>query len=299
MKRYVRTWASAACLLTVLLNAGCRGLGTGATAITDPPPSQTHVFMVVEENRPYSQVIGAATIMPYLNSLATKYGLATQYYADFHPSIPNYFMLTTGQPESFLDNTFQGPVTDDNIVRELVNANKTWHCYAESLPSVGYTGGDVYPYVKHHNPFAYFSDVIGTSQANNIVPFTQFSTDLASGTFPDFSFIIPNQLDNSHNGSAGVADQWLQINIDPLIQSSGFQQDGLLIIVFDESLFTDLQHGGGHIAWVVIGPKVKNGYQSTTFYQHESTLRLILSTLGVSTFPGAASSAPDMGEFFQ
>jgi len=35
--------------------------------------------------------------MPYLNSLASQYDLATQYFANTHPSIGDYFMLTTGQ----------------------------------------------------------------------------------------------------------------------------------------------------------------------------------------------------------
>jgi phosphatidylinositol-3-phosphatase len=253
---------------------------------------------VVEENHSYSQVIGNPS-MPYLNGLASKYGLATQYYADIHPSIGNYFMLTTGQIET-IDDAFQGTVTDDNIVRELVKANKTWRSYAESLPTPGYVGGDVYPYLKHHNPFAYFSpDVIGTSQANNIVPFSGFSSDLGSGNLPDFSFIVPNALNDAHDGTLATADQWLSTNIDPLIKSSGFQNGGLLIIVFDESVLTDLSHLGGQVPWVVIGPQVKSGYQSTTLYQHESTLRLVLSTLRVSGLPGASASAPDMGEFFK
>ena len=41
--------------------------------------------------------------MPYLNSLASQYDLATQYFANTHPSIGNYFMLTTGQPITFDD----------------------------------------------------------------------------------------------------------------------------------------------------------------------------------------------------
>jgi acid phosphatase len=255
------------------------------------------VFLVVEENHSYSDVIGNSA-MPYLNGLASQYALATQYYADAHPSIPNYFMLTTGLPET-LDDAFTGTVTDDNLARELVKAGKTWRSYAESLPNAGYTGGDVYPYWKHHNPFAYFSDVIGTSQAANIVPFSQFSSDLAANSLPDFSFIVPNVLDDAHDGTLAAADQWLSNNVDPLIKSSAFQSAGLLIIVFDESQTTDLSHVGGHVPFIIVGPKVKSGYQSTTFYQHQSTLRLVLSTLGVNSFPGASAIAPDMGEFFK
>jgi len=288
----------AASVLSVLIAATACGGGSALSgALNSPPPPSAHVFVVVEENHSYSQVIGNSS-MPYLNNLASKYGLATQYYADVHPSIGNYFMLTAGQIET-VDDAFSGTVTDDNIVRELAKANKTWHSYAESLPNAGYLGGDVYPYFKHHNPFAYFSDVIGTPQASNVVPFSQFSSDLTAGSLPDFSFIIPNALNDAHDGTLAAADQWLSAHIDPLIKSSGFQSSGLLIIAFDESVLTDVSHVGGHVAMLVIGPQVKNGYQSPTFFQHQSTLRLVMSTLGVTAFPGLAAAAPDMGEFFK
>jgi acid phosphatase len=274
----------------------CGGGGTGFGNGGPSPASSAHVIVVVEENHSYSQVIGNSA-MPYLNGLASQYGLATQYYADVHPSIGNYLMLTTGVPET-LNDAFSGTISDDNVVRELVKANKTWHSYAESLPQAGYLGGDVYPYFRHHNPFTYLTDVIGTSQANNVVPFSQFASDVSGGTLPDYSFVIPNALNDAHDGTLAQADQWLSANIDPLIKSSAFKNNGLLVIVFDESVMSDVAHGGGHVAMVMVGPKVKKGFQSTTVFQHQSTLRLVLSTLGVTSYPGAAAVAPDMGEFF-
>jgi hypothetical protein len=295
--QHVRTRLLPLALLGLLATLpGCGGGGLGIGNGGTPAPASAHVVVVVEENHSYSQVIGNAA-MPYLNGLASQYALATQYYGDVHPSIGNYLMLTTGIPET-IDDSFSGTISDDNVVRELVKANKTWHSYAESLPNAGYVGGDVYPYLRHHNPFTYLSDVKGSTQANNIVPFTQFSADVAAGTLPDYSFVVPNALNDAHDGSLAQADQWLQTNIDPLIKSSDFQQNGLLLIVFDESVMTDVAHGGGHVAMVVVGPKVKKGFQSTTVYQHQSTLRLVLSTLGVNAYPGAAIAAPDMGEFF-
>ncbi len=285
-------------LIAILISAFALAMiSCGAGVRGTPAPSSTHVLIVMEENHSFSEVIGNAA-MPYLNGLASKYALATQYYADTHPSIGNYFMLTAGQIETNND-AFTGTVSDDNIVRELVNAKRTWRAYAENLPNAGYTGGDSYPYFKHHNPFVYFSDVIGSAQASNVVPFSQFFSDLGSDRLPDFSFVVPNVLNDAHDGSLGTADQWLKTNVDPLVQSNTFKNNGLLIVVFDESVQSDSAHGGGHIALVMIGPKAKNGYKSTSLYQHESTLRLILSTLGVNSFPGHAASAPDMGEFFQ
>lgn len=277
--------------------AALAGFSCGASSSnSNLAVASAHVFLLVEENHSYAQVIGNPS-MPYLNSLVSRYGLGTQYYADTHPSIGNYFMLTAGQIETN-DDGFSGTVSDDNIVRGLVKAGKTWRSYAENLPSPGYTGGDVYPYLKRHNPFAYFSDVVGTSQQANLVSFSRFSSDLAGGTLPDFSFIVPDAMNDAHDGTLAAADSWLQANIDPLIQSSTFQKNGLLILVFDESVTSDTAHGGGQVPLVVVGPRVKSAYRSSTFYQHESVLRLILSTLGLRTFPGKSAPAPPMAEFF-
>ena len=83
------------------------------------------------------------------------------------------------------------------------------------------------------------------------------------------------------------------------VASSAFNTDGILIIVFDESIVSDTEGGGGHVAAVVIGPKVKPRYSSTTVYQHQSTLRTILEALGADPSLGAAGNAPDLKEFFQ
>lgn len=260
-------------------------------------PATSHVFVVVEENHSYSSVIGSSS-MPYLNSLAKKYGLATQYYANSHPSIGNYFMLTTGQIITTNDG-FTGTVTADNVVRRFLLAGKTWKSYAEGLPSVGYTGGDTGKYVKRHNPFAYFSEVRNSnSEKLNLVPFSRFSSDLTNHSVPNYSFIAPNLCNDAHSCPLSAADSWLKSNIAPLIASSTFQNSGLLVIIFDESTSGDTAHGGGHVAALVIGRKVRVGHRSTTFYQHQSTLKLTLEALGISSYPGSSSGAPSMREFF-
>jgi hypothetical protein len=50
---------------------------------------------------------------------------------------------------------------------------------------------------------------------------------------------------------------------------------------------------------VIVSPKSKTGYQSTTLYQHQSALRLSLKVLGVTDLMGDAATAPDMAEFFR
>ncbi|HEU5453813.1 MAG TPA: alkaline phosphatase family protein, partial [Terriglobales bacterium] len=191
-------------------------------------------------------------------------------------------------------------INDDNLAREITAAGKSWRVYAEDLPNAGYTGGNSGNYVKRHNPFAYFNDVVNSStQAANMVPFSQFASDLSAGTLPNFSFVVPNIDDDAHDGTLAQADSWLQSNIAPLLASPQFQQDGLLIVVFDEGADVDVRHVGGQVAAVLAGPKVKQGFRSTTFYQHESTLRLIEQALGLKTTLGNSAGASSMTEFFQ
>jgi len=124
-----------------------------------------HVFVIVEENENYDEVIGNTKDMPYLNGLAAKYSVATNYYANTHPSINNYFYLTAGRSGTrspwvgHLADKFPGEVAGDNIASVLTANGKTWKSYAESIPGAGYLGPDHFPYVKRHNPFAYFESV--------------------------------------------------------------------------------------------------------------------------------------------
>jgi len=303
---------------------------TVARIVRAPVPSFEHVFVVVEENQNYADVIGNTKDMPYLNTLATRYGLATNYYANAHPSINNYFFLTAGRmgtiPPWILDLSDLYPldVEGNNIASVLADNGKTWKAYAENIPRVGYIGDDRLPYVKRHNPFAYFDNVRGNaSQRKNIVPFDEFKRDLQNDTLPDYSFIAPNVYNDGHDNplthkmaSCGEhaalqdVDAWLKNNMNPLIDSPTFERGGLLIIVFDEACeygpkadwMYDAKKpeikGGGRVAAVIVSSRTPPGTTSDALYHHESVLRLSLRALRVEQLPGAAASSPDMDALF-
>jgi phosphatidylinositol-3-phosphatase len=272
-------------------------------------PAADHVILLMLENHSYSQVVGN-TNAPYLNSLIKSYGLATNYDANSHYSIPNYFWLTAGAYVTTLDTT-QAVFDVDNITRYLLAVGKTWKAYEESIPYAGYTGPTVEPYEKNHNPFAYFSDVVNSSAKMNMVPFTQLATDIANNQLPNYALITPNSSHDGHNTNLSTVDQWLTTNLAPLLASPYFQPggNGLLIITFDESLDSDCaplatcpalpeNGGGGHVATIVVGPNVKQGFRSSTFYQHPSTLKTMLLALGISSAPGAGQNARPISDFF-
>ncbi len=303
-------------VLTALavLGSSCGGGGNGLANGTIPTSGSTgtvpqfaHVVVVVEENASFSDVIGSSA-MPYLNGLASKYGLATQYYGNIHPSIGNYMMMTTGTL-AVTDDNFQGTVQNDNLARQFAKDGKTWKAYLEDLPSPGYLGGDTGFYIQHHNPFSYFSDVAGNpAEAANMVPFTQFGADLAANALPNFAFVVPNSRDDAHDCPGGAAtcadaarlapaDAWLQKNIGPLIASPAMANT-LLFIVFDEGNIADVTNGGGHIATVVVSTVGKPAYQGAGTYQHQNMLRTAGEALHLSAVPGQGATAGNMGEFF-
>lgn len=248
-------------LFALVLLSGCGGsLGSNGQGTVNPvqPAATQRVAIVVLENKPSAEVIGSSAA-PYLNQLAQQFGLATQYFADAHPSIGNYFMMTTGEITT-IDDAFSGTVSEDNLAREITASGKKWKVYAQGLPAVGHTGGDQCPYLRRHNPFSYFSDIQGSSaQANLMVPFAYLSADTNAGTLPDFLFIVPDAQHDAHDCPVGItsctdndeiaaADAWLQQSIAPLLASADFQ-NGMLVIVFDESADIDFQHGAATWLW--------------------------------------------------
>jgi acid phosphatase len=266
-------------------------------------PASKHVVLVMEENQSYESVVGNTTGWPHLNELIAAGALPVNYYADAHSSIPNYFMLTTGQTLTTDDNSTK--VWDvDNIARRMLAANVSFKIYAEGITQ-GYLGGNTGLYLIRHNPFAMLSDVANNAQVANAVicPFSQFAKDVANNALPEFSFVVPDVDDDAHSAPVEQADAWLQANIVGALSGyAAFQPggDGLLIVNFDESLLSDKAHGGGHVSPVLWGPNVRAGFKQTsaTVFQHESMLRTVMEALGLPNPPGAAATAPSMAEFF-
>src|SRR5437899_195099 len=115
-----------------------------ALIVRAPVPSFKHVFVVVEENQNYADVAGNTKDMPYLNTLAAQYGLATNYYANTHPSINNYFFLTAGRSGTTrpwirdLSDEYPREVGGENIASVLSANGKAWKSYAEDIPHRAY-----------------------------------------------------------------------------------------------------------------------------------------------------------------
>ena len=85
------------------LTAACTSAApAGASSPVEPGgsvPAFGHVYLLVLENRDFTSIVGSPSA-PYLNSLMSEYGLATNYHAVAHPSQPNYFALVSGSTQA-------------------------------------------------------------------------------------------------------------------------------------------------------------------------------------------------------
>lgn len=283
------------------------------TVKTISVPQFGHVFIVIGENTTYNDAYNSRN-MPYLTSLANQYGLATKYWADTHPSIGNYEVLTAGQIFTNNDSATPSslPLSADNIALEVERAGKTWKDYVGSWNGCGAVNSG--SYIVRHDPLQYYTNI----NKANIVCFSQFATDLANHTLPNLSWLTPNGCDDAHDCGLGTFDNWLKTVITPLLASSYFQPggDGLLIITFDEddtggspscSTRTVGQGCGGQVETVVISPLGKLAYLSTAgdpanynnTYDGANLLRTMAEALELDTSGlGAAATRLPMTDFF-
>ena len=91
-----------------------RGNSSANGSVTRPRPatdvvarrSYAHIFVIIEENHGYRQIIGNPDA-PNLNRLAKEYGLATNFYAEVHPSEANYVAMIGGDTFGIHDDDAQ------------------------------------------------------------------------------------------------------------------------------------------------------------------------------------------------
>src|SRR5213078_1508026 len=187
------------------------------------------------ENEESTGIIGN-NAAAYINALATGHGLATQYFAVSHPSLPNYLALTAGSTFGIASDCTGCYVNAMNIADQVESSGRSWKAYMESMPSSCFVG-DAYPYMQKHNPFIYFNDIrTNPTRCANIVPYTTLANDLSSAAkTPGYVWITPNESDNMHDGSIEEGDAWLSGEVSKILASPAWtQQNSLVFITWDE-----------------------------------------------------------------
>jgi hypothetical protein len=258
--------------------------GPCGTAST-PPARYDHVVWVVMENKAYSSVIGSASA-PYENRLAGQCASAVNFFAETHPSLPNYIAMTSGSPQGITDDAAPSshPLNVPSIFSQL---GRRWRSLQESMPSnclLTKSGR----YAVKHNPAAYYTNIRAGCGALD-VPLTD-SPDISAR----FTFVTPNLCNDSHDCTVATGDAWLKTFLGKVFAGSEYQAGKTAVFVtWDED---DTSHSN-HIATLVAAPSVAPGTAPTATFGHYSMLRTTEAMLGLR-FVGAARTAKSMRPAF-
>jgi phospholipase C len=235
------------------------------------------VFLIVMENKSAQEALSG----PFTASLAARYGVANNYHAVTHPSVPNYLALTSGSTWGITDDSYH-VLPKQDLGTQLTKAGIPWRAYMEGLGDGGCLNSPV-PYDPGHNPFAYYGGACST----NVVPLTALAGDLAGKT-ARFSWITPDMCHDTHNCPVAVGDQWLHQTVGEITSSAVWKNNGVLFVTWDED--------DGSATNQVLTLEVASGYghaQSGTPYDHYSLLATIEDMMGVARL-GAAAQARAM-----
>jgi hypothetical protein len=298
------------------------------TPTATPPPGAPHIMLIVEENQSLSGVIGNKTCTggtlcaPYLTGLAGTYASATNWYGVQHNSPHDYLDLIVGSDLGLPNGQ---PYSTPTLVDELHSANLPWVSFMESMPSDCTKGGTSNGlYDTNHNPFVHFKNYSSASggwcssanlSSEGVLPYPGSSglvSTLDGASAPDFVFLVPNDCDEMHGDPSSnpgspcasdtnnqlitAGDTWLSSNLAPVLTSTWFKQNGIVIITWDESIGGDtsgccgLSAPGGHIATIVVAANNKGLGNFTQTGDHYGTLRAIEDAYGVGKLGGSSNS---------
>jgi acid phosphatase len=251
-------------------------------------PHFRKVAVLFLENHGYRQIIGSPQA-PYLNKLANRGALATDYYAIGHPSLPNYLALTTGSTQGVTSDCNSCENTAPSLSGQLEAAHISWRAYFQSIPAPGFAGNGVGSYSKHYNPFAYSEQVgEGAIARRHEVDFRALRHDLSRHSLPRFSWITPNLLNDGHNASIRASDRFASRLVPRLVHALG--PDGVLFVTWDEAQGVT-GPAGGHVALIATGPGARHRMRADGSADHYSLLATLEGGLGLARLGHAATAS--------
>jgi hypothetical protein len=259
-----------------------RSQSDAAASAAMPPthglPAFSNVVVIVMENKDCGDVIGDHQA-PFLNALAHRSALATNYFGIAHPSLPNYLALTGGSTFGITQDCVDCVVDGSNLVDELEGAGISWKAYMDALPRPCFTGATAGRYAKKHDPFLYYNDVAGNpARCSRVVPLSELASDLKTGGLPRFAWITPDLCHDMHDCGVAAGDQFLASVVPGILRALG--PTGVLFITWDEGE-TNSGAGccekavGGRVATIAAGQPVRSGIRVSIPYDHYSLLRTI------------------------
>jgi phospholipase C len=279
---------SSACGSTARSDTGSHGVAPAAASTTPLCGAAvaapiTHVILIMMENTSAAR----ANALPYVSRLRRHCGLATDYHAVTHPSLGNYIALTSGSIPRSIRGTDCSPSRTcrsrhQSIFGQLAGR---WRVYAQSMPSPCYTGTTTL-YAVRHTAAPYYPAIRDACKRQQL-RLRNLRHALSAGRLHRFSLVVPNIVDDMHDGCASCGDDFLKTWIGRIHQSPQYQDGSTVVFVtWDENDGSP----GNHVSLLVVSPRVPADARVTTRLTQYSLLRAMERLLGLPPL-GAARTA--------
>lgn len=239
------------------------------------------------ENHSFDDIIGSSDA-PYINQLAASHGLATNFFAEAHPSLPNYIAMTSGSTQGIADDDDPSAhPLDVPSLFSLLPAGGS-RSLLESMPG-NCARSDSGDYAVRHNPMAYYVNLVAGDCARFNVPLTD-PPDLSAR----FTFVTPNLIHDMHNGTVSDGDTWLSTFMPQVLSSAEYAAGRTAVFITWDEDDSILGLGENHIPTLVIAPSVPAGTRVSDRLDHYAMLRATQEMLGITPLLGAAATAADL-----
>ena len=257
--RLIRLAASLAVLAFAFMPFG--GANAAQTDRDRAVSHYDHIIVIIEENKGYGTVFDHG-YAPAISDLAKTYGVATQMYAERHPSEPNYVALLGGDTFGIADDdawycvpgstdlackgadatTFVNHlVPGDNLATQLTAKGLDWRAYLENIPSPGslaYNSPETATepaalYAAKHTGFTNYATVHAQKDlVDKLVGFDRLHDDLRTGNLPAFALIVPNQCHEMHGIDSPKAPPACAKGDDELVRTGDSNVHEIMTAIF-------------------------------------------------------------------
>jgi phospholipase C len=274
---------------------------------------------------PYTDVDGIRAMgyytdreLPYYYFMATQFATSDRFFSPILSRTPPNRIANLAASALGVANdipagtTFQQPT----IFSLLQSAGVSWKVYE----------------ISNHTYLGYFQPFFSQHQAQ-VVPISQYFTDVAAGTLPQVAF-IETGVETSDTGGTSANDEHPDANIqigaayvaqlmNAMMQSPSWK-DSVFILTYDEGggLYDhvppqpavnpdnipptpfqymtpdDYSRTGFRIPLLVVSPFTKPGYVSHTVMDTTAILKFIEKRFNLPSLTARDAAQPDMSEFF-
>jgi phospholipase C len=258
--------------------------------------------------------------------LAEQYALGDYFFSGaLSYSLPNHWLIVAGSapnasyyssnftnPNGSIDSTGTSYLNEANdtptLMDQLINSSVSWKYYDFTIPTGSYAqaiaNGTVW---KYWNVLVSKASTYQPIFASHFVPNQQIFSDLASGSAPNVSWIIPTAIASEHPPYDVLTGQNWTLSVINAIENSSIWNSSAIFLTWDEyggfydSVLPPTVDGFGlgfRVPLLVVSPYVRENFVNPANGSFGSILQFVEARYGFHAVGTRDALAPNLYSYF-